>query len=178
MIIAQQKRQENIIEYILYMRQIADIIRAFDFNINKINESVISKFKVNENKRAEIKDWYAKKTMDLINEKKEQGGDLFEIEQLISDLNELHLSLLNDSEEYKHAELYRWAQPNIEEFRKLSNQNSANDIKICIDALHSLMLLKLKNRSISEDTMQAMQTFSNLLAHLAMRFKKQEIGLH
>jgi len=32
MIAAQQKRKENIVEYILYIYQIEDLIRAFQFN--------------------------------------------------------------------------------------------------------------------------------------------------
>ena len=41
MIIASQKRKENIAEYLLYMWQIEDIIRANKLDIDKIKESVI-----------------------------------------------------------------------------------------------------------------------------------------
>ena len=41
MYIASAKRKENIAEYLLYMWQIEDIIRAYGLDIEKIKESVI-----------------------------------------------------------------------------------------------------------------------------------------
>ncbi|HNQ68113.1 MAG TPA: DUF4924 family protein [Bacteroidales bacterium] len=174
MIIAQQKQKENIIEYILYLRQIQDIIRAADFNINTIENSIVNKYKVSEKIKSNIRQWYSDFILDLKSEKKEKSGDISKIEIVINEINLLHISLLNNTKEYKHAELYRWAKPYIEEFKNLSKQENANDVKICIDALYSLLLLRIKGQSISEDTMQAMQTFSNLLAHLALKYKQQE----
>ena len=43
MIIAQQKRNENIAEYLLYMWQIEDILRAYHLDINLIELNLISK---------------------------------------------------------------------------------------------------------------------------------------
>ena len=42
MIIASKKRKENIAEYILYMWQIEDMIRANDFDISKIRRNIKS----------------------------------------------------------------------------------------------------------------------------------------
>ena len=44
MIIARKKRKENIAEYILYMWQIEDIIRANNLNITKIENNIIQKW--------------------------------------------------------------------------------------------------------------------------------------
>lgn len=173
MIIAQQKRKENIIEYILYMRQIQDIIRASGFDIGIIDKTIIAGFAVNEKVKSDMRQWYTDIILDMKSEKKEELGDIKILEDLIDEINKLHINLINDSKEYKHAELYRWAKPNIEEFRKLSKQENANDVKVCLDALYNLLLLRLIGKDISEDTMQAMQTFSNLLAHLALMYKQQ-----
>ena len=40
MIVAEQKRKENVAEYILYMWQIEDTIRALDFDLTRITEYV------------------------------------------------------------------------------------------------------------------------------------------
>jgi len=37
MFITQQKKKENIAKYILYMWQIEDVIRAYNFDIESIN---------------------------------------------------------------------------------------------------------------------------------------------
>ena len=44
MYIASQKHKENIAEYLLYMWQIEDIIRANGLDIEKIEKNVIDKF--------------------------------------------------------------------------------------------------------------------------------------
>ena len=46
MIIASQKRKENIAEYLLYMWQIEDIIRAYKLDIDTIDEQIVSKYNV------------------------------------------------------------------------------------------------------------------------------------
>ncbi len=41
MLIAQQKLKENIAEYILYMYQIEDVIRAYSFDVEEIIENYV-----------------------------------------------------------------------------------------------------------------------------------------
>ena len=76
MILAQLKRKENIAEYLLYMWQIEDLIRAYNLDIDKIDENLISKYNVDDTQRQEIKDWYESliKMMEL--EDKKQMGNL------------------------------------------------------------------------------------------------------
>lgn len=172
MIIAEAKKKENIIEYILYLKQIEDIIRANDFNINKLDELFIDRFKVDSSTKSKIRNWYSDFIISMKQENVEKSGDIKLITDLVNELNEIHLRLLNDPDEYKHDELYRWAKPNIEEFRKLSDSHSDNEIEIAVEALYSLLLLRLQKKDISVDTLEAMQTFSNLLAHLALKYKE------
>ena len=42
MFISQQRRKENVAEYLLYMWQIEDIIRANNFSIDEIEKNQIS----------------------------------------------------------------------------------------------------------------------------------------
>ena len=48
MIIAQQKRKENIAEYLLYMWQVEDMIRANQLDIDKINDNIISRLPIDD----------------------------------------------------------------------------------------------------------------------------------
>ena len=172
MIIAELKRKENIVEYILYIRQLTDIMRANKMDIRKIDELLVSKFEVSEKEKLKIHNWY----LELIDRMQKEGivggGDLLEIKDLIAMLNQIHLAMLNDKDEYRHHELYNWAKPNIEEYKKLSRSSSDNEIEICIDAMYALLLLKLQHKSVSEETAQAMQTFGSLLANIADVYKK------
>lgn len=172
MIIAEQKKQENIIEYIIYMFQIQDILRANKFDIKKIGALIIDKYNVSDKER--IKNWYENLISQMKSENIETEGNLNFLNNIINELNNLHLALLSDKNNYKHSELYRWAKPNIDEFKKLSNSNSNNEIEICINALYTLLLLRLQNKPISDNTKTAMQTFSNLLADIALVYRMLE----
>lgn len=172
MIIAELKKKENIVEYILYIRQLMDIMRANNLEIQKIDELLVSKFEVSEKEKLKIHNWYHDLIVNMRNENVEHSGDIQEIKDLIAVLNKIHQTLLNDENEYRHHELYNWAKPNIDEYKRLSRSNSDNEIEICIDAMYALLLLKLQGKSISEETAQAMQTFGALLANLADVYKK------
>ena len=52
MIIAQQKRKENIAEYLLYMWQVEDMIRANQLDIDKINDNIISRLPIDDKGKA------------------------------------------------------------------------------------------------------------------------------
>ena len=59
MFTASQKRKENIAEYLLYMWQIEDLIRANDLDMDKIKANVIDRYTtLTDNQRKEMAEWY------------------------------------------------------------------------------------------------------------------------
>ena len=52
MYIALEKKKTNVIEYVLYMWQVENIIRACKFDVNKIEQTVINHLGLNENEKA------------------------------------------------------------------------------------------------------------------------------
>ncbi|MDD7726011.1 MAG: DUF4924 family protein, partial [Bacteroidales bacterium] len=44
MLIAQKKRKENIVEYILYMWNVEDLIRANGLDMSQIDKNIIDKY--------------------------------------------------------------------------------------------------------------------------------------
>ncbi|MBR4572880.1 MAG: DUF4924 family protein, partial [Prevotella sp.] len=58
MFISQQLRKTNIAEYLLYMWQTEDIIRAYGFDLSRIKREYISRFDLSEEQRDEMTDWY------------------------------------------------------------------------------------------------------------------------
>ena len=57
MIIASQKRRENIAEYLLYMWQIEDLIRANGLDINKIKATIIDRYQLTDEQRKQMTEW-------------------------------------------------------------------------------------------------------------------------
>lgn len=171
MIIAELKKKENIIEYIIYMLQIQDILRGNNFDIERIDTLIINNYKIMQDQRMQVREWYLSLISAMKNEGIEKSGKLSSIKEILEELNTLNQALLSDKNNYKHNGLYAWAQKNIEEFKELSKSKTDNEIEICIDAMYALFLLRIQKKPISDETAQAMQTFSNLLANLANVYK-------
>ena len=58
MLIAKELRKTNIAEYILYMWQIEDLLRACGFDENLIEQKLVARFNAEEIQRQEILAWY------------------------------------------------------------------------------------------------------------------------
>ena len=58
MFIAQELRKSNIAEYLLYMWQVENIIRAFDCSLSRIRKEYIDGFEYDEEQKEELTDWY------------------------------------------------------------------------------------------------------------------------
>ena len=54
--IAQQLKAKNIAEYLIYMWQVEDLIRANGCDIDKIRENIISRYP--EEERPALEEWY------------------------------------------------------------------------------------------------------------------------
>jgi hypothetical protein len=172
MLIAREKYKTNIAEYILYMFRVEDTIRACNLDMGLLEKRIISQFTVSEKVRQEIRDWYADLILMMHQENIRTKGHLSMLETLIGELNALHLKLIYDLKDQNYLEQYYRALPNIKEFEKKLDKPPKNDIEACLVALYALLLLKLTKREISRETLEAMQTFSSMLALLSEWHKK------
>ena len=176
MLIAQEKQKENIGEYIIYMWQVEDTLRASKFNMNLLEERIISQFSDNERIRQEIRDWYANLIVTMHEEKLQEKGHLSMLNSLVEELNDLHKKLLESKQDAKYLELYTLASPNIIEIEKKLGRKPVSEVDTCLTALYALLLMRLKKKEITHETLEAMKTFSNLLALLSNWYKKIKTG--
>lgn len=95
MIIASQKRKENIAEYILYMWQVEDIIRANDLDIDKIGKNVIDRFNLTDAQRTEMEQWYESLIDMMRREGVTEKGHLQINHNILNQLVQLHQRLLH-----------------------------------------------------------------------------------
>lgn len=52
--IAQQLKEKNIAEYLIYMWQIEDLIRANDCDVDRIEENIVSRYQVSDEEHREL----------------------------------------------------------------------------------------------------------------------------
>jgi hypothetical protein len=176
MLIAQEKRKTNMAEYILYMWQVEDLIRAHHFNMDLIEENLISQYAHSARVKNDIRDWYANLMLMMYQEGIREKGHLSFLKTLIADMNDYHVRLLNDSGEKMYHDLYQLAMVNIEAFRRKLPDQHASDVETCMNALYGLLLLRLKKQTVHRETEAAMSTFSQLLAVLSKKYLEAERG--
>ncbi len=176
MLVAQQKRKENVAEYLLYMFQIEDIIRAFKFDIEEIDKSLVSQYKEDYSVKREIREWYKSIITMLKENNLEKSGHIPMVQGLMNSLNDIHLSMLKKKDEQEYIELNAACRPAIEELKLKSGDPEKNDIEVCLNGLYGLLMLKIQQKTINPETEKAFDNISKLIALLSMRFHEIEEG--
>lgn len=171
MYIASQKRKENIAEYLLYMWQIEDIIRANGLDLDKIKSNVIDRFTLSPEQYKEMAEWY-ESLIDMMRRENVAGkGHLQLNKNVIVQLDDLHLRLLKDPNHPDYASEFYKTLPYIVELRSKQGDNKTDEIETCFTALYGALLLKLKGQEISKDTEVALTQISRFIALLAHYYK-------
>lgn len=174
MIVASKKRKENIAEYLLYMWQIEDLIRANGLDIDKVRTNIIDKFNLDETQRREMTEWYESLIDMMRREGVTEHGHLQMNKNILNQLVQLHQALLKDPAfpEYT-AEFYR-TLPYIVELRGKAGENQVGEIETCFTALYGMLMMRLQQKETSEATRNAIAQISRFIALLSKDFHLDE----
>lgn len=175
---AQEIRKKSIAEYVLYMWQIEDLIRAYGCSLSRIKNEYISRFTgYTPEQVSEETDWFGNLIRMMNEEGKRERGHLNINKVLVDDLTDFHNRLLESNKfPFYNAEYYK-VLPFIVELRHKGNQNTG-EIETCLNALYGIMLLRLRGKEISTETEHAMQeitTFIGMLSDYYLKDKQGEI---
>ena len=147
--IALAKRRENIAEYILYLWQIEDLLRALQFSPEAIYSQLIAPRGIEEGQRHNYLLWY----MDIANllreEGKEEKGHLEHTLHLIGDLNDLHLQLMKLPIGEHYRQTFAKLEPELPRLRAVLGREMS-DIELCFRALYAAMLYRIKGEGGKE----------------------------
>ena len=176
MLIAQQKLKENIAEYILYMYQIEDIIRAYQFDLDSILENYVKPQLPDNSFLSSYTKWYTDLINNMKSQKIEKSGHLHEINEVMIEISYLHTTLLNIVKDEKYKTLFESSLPNIEDFKEKSNLKDKNPIEIAFHALYMKLLLRLQKKEISAESEEAFDTMRVLLAYIARAYNQMKNG--
>lgn len=172
MITASAKKRENIAEYLLYMWQIEDLIRANSLDIDRIQSSIIDKYSnLSETQRREMRDWYESLVDMMRREGVAEKGHLQLNKNVIISLTDLHRRLLDDSKFASYAAQFYHTLPLIVELRAKAGDNKSGEIETCFNALYGILMLRLQGKEVSEETRQAAAQISKFLALLSHYYK-------
>ncbi|MDR1556882.1 MAG: DUF4924 family protein [Tannerellaceae bacterium] len=176
MIIAQKKRKENIAEYVLYMWQIEDIIRANRFDADAIRRQVVDRYNQPEEVKDKINRWYEEIVEMMRSEGVMQKGHIQLNTNVVTELTDLHLRLLASHKEMLYNAAYYKALPYIVQLRAKSGGKEIPELETCFTAIYGYLTLKMQQKEINPETEEAIRELAALLAILAEKYREEVYG--
>ena len=145
-------KKNNIAEYILYLWQIEDYLRAFP-----------QQAEVNQELRDLNEMMHQENIMD--------GGHLQLAKNALDELEDLHNDLLDQEATYRSAIIQ--ISPSLNILKSKTDRPTMSDIEACLVLLYQIMLLKLQKRPISSETEQVQKQATQILQYLSKTYKEQ-----
>ena len=178
MFIAQELRKRNIAEYLLYMWQVEDTIRAFGCSLPRIRREYIDRFDYSDEQKDEEADWFGNLIKMMNEEGCREQGHLQINKVTLQLLSELHAQLLSSPKfPFYNAEYYKVLHF-IVELRNRGANKQEGEIETCLNLLYGVMMLRLQKKEVSTSTEHAVKEISTLVGMLSDYYKKdKEEGL-
>jgi hypothetical protein len=145
-------KKNNIAEYILYLWQIEDYLRAFP-----------EQAEANQ----ELQDLNNMMHQENIMER----GHLQIAQNALVELEDLHNDLLDQEATYRAAMIRLTPALNI--LKSKTDRPTMSDVEACLILLYQIMLLKLKKSPISSETEQVQKQATQVLQYLSKTYKEQ-----
>lgn len=166
MYISQQLRNKNIAEYLLYMWQVEDTIRAFGCSLSRVRREYIERFDYDEEQKEEMTDWFGNLITMMNQEGCREQGHLQINKITLQKLEELHSQLLQSTKfPFYNAEYYK-VLPFIVELRNKGAAKEQSEIETCFNSLYGVMMLRLQKKDITTNTAHAVKEISTLIGML------------
>ena len=145
-------KKNNIAEYILYLWQIEDYLRAFPQQADANQELYdISEMMHQEN---------------IL-----KSGHLQLAQNALAELEDLHNDLLDQEATYRAAMIQ--LTPSLNILKSKTDRPTMSDIEACLLLLYQIMLLKLQKRQISSETELVQKQATQVLQYLSKTYQEQ-----
>lgn len=180
MLIALQKRKENIAEYILYIWQIEDLLRALQFSPEAIYATLVAKVEgADEQQKENIFNWYMQIVELLRKEGKDSKGHIDHTLHLIADLHNLHLQLMELPIGEHYRATYSNLSPWLPTLHTIIDGSDISDTELCFRALYAALLYRIKGggEKAIEDTLAVISPVIGELAAIYGKVERGEINL-
>lgn len=167
MVIANQLRNKNRAEYLLYLWQVEDILRAYGCDFERLKNEYLIRFETDETTRENMEEWYRNLCEMMHTEGLLQKGHLSISRTVFQELLELHLKLSDSSHFPYYREMYYKVLPYIVELRSKGNHREEPELLTCFELLYGVMLLRLSHKEVAPATEKAVADISTLLGQLS-----------
>ena len=144
-----KSKKDNIAEYILYLWQMEDYLRAFPQNA----EATPELHDLNEMMHRE----------GIVD-----GGHLALANNALGELEDLHSQILNEDAMYRAAIIR--LQPSLNLLKAKTDRPTMSDIEACLVLLYQIMMLRLQKKEITPETASVQQQATQVLTFLSRTY--------
>lgn len=150
-----KSKKDNIAEYILYLWQMEDYLRAFPQNA----EATPELHDLNEMMHRE----------GIVD-----GGHLALANNALAELIDLHTTLLNEDAMYRAAIIR--LQPSLNLLKAKTDRPTMSDIEACLVLLYQIMMLRLQKKEITPETASVQQQATQVLTFLSKTYRLSAVS--
>lgn len=175
MIISKKLKEQSISEYLLYMWQVEDLIRANACDIDKLEHTMVAPYNLPPEQHAEMLEWYANLVEMMHLEGVTQNGHLQINNNVIITLADLHFRLMHSSKFPFYQAAYYKALPFIVELRAKGGHNKS-ELENCFEALYGVWMLRLQRKPVSDETAGAVADIVKFVGLLSDYYNKERVG--
>lgn len=176
MFIAQKLKKENICEYLLYMWQTEDILRALELNTDRVNETIVQRYnRMSPADQKQLYEWYESLIDMMRRENLQISGHLQINKNTLAEITEFHHELLKSGKVPAYNASYYALSGELLQLRKKS-ETGMGDVELCLNFLYGILLLKLRKQNISVQTKEIQAIISRFLHQLAANFSLYRAG--
>lgn len=173
MSIAQQKLNQNIAEYIIYVWQMQDLLRSVELEPASL---FIKMGLTDENDPKSVeRTWLSSLASRMKNEGIETKGNTTEIDTILTELYYLHNTLISILKDAKYINLFSETEPHLNGLMEKTSTNQ-NLTEHALIALYGWLILRMQKKEISSETSEAMNAFSKMMAYLSFKYKEMKTG--
>jgi hypothetical protein len=176
MLVSHQKKNENIAEYLLYMYQIEDVIRAFQFDVDQIIDVFVKPSLPDSSFLNQYRSWYEDLISQMKTQRCQKEGHLESVKEILMELILLHNTLISITNDQKYQDLVENARTFLDEFKEKSNMQNRHDVEVLIHAMYMKLQLKVRKQLISPETEDAMDKMRIQLAYLSRAYHQMKRG--
>ncbi len=167
MILAEQKKKAHIVEYILFLWQIEDLIRAAKFDPSFLEKWAEDTANSEGSDPEKEKEWIISMAADMRSQGKTESGHIASVSETMVELAHLHEMLIGAMDDKRYKEAFEIAEPMMKELSEKQPGPSSHPVEQLLVVLYGFLILRLQKQSISAETESGFVAFRNWANALA-----------
>jgi hypothetical protein len=171
MSVAEQKRENNIAEYIIHMYQTEDLIRAYEFDLELIKSRIVANIPGDEAKKKNLAKWYDDAIADMKKQGLEKSGHLAEVQEIVAELSSIHKELQSTDNNFE--EVHNKSKAHIEKSKAFAKGQIDDEVQICLNGVYGLLILRMEGKNIAPELMESINAFGDILSYLSFKYKQR-----